>query len=141
MIKKRIGIDCNILGSILLGGIPRQQFIELLRLKDSNSVKIFYCEELIAEIHKLSTVPYFQRKGITLEIVEDFTRFLKARATNIELKSRVEIDRDKKDNYLLNLSLDYLISGNEDLLEMGVFEKTKIVTLKDFIDLLTDFPF
>lgn len=145
MSKKRIGIDCNIYGSTLLGGITRQRFVEMLRLQHSYSIKIFYCEELITEIVKLSTVPYFQKKGITLEIVEDFIRFLKERSTKVVLKSNVEINRDKKDNYLLNLSLDanldYLISGDKDLLDMKVFGKTKILTLKEFIETLTDLPF
>ncbi|WP_188562824.1 putative toxin-antitoxin system toxin component, PIN family [Hymenobacter frigidus] len=50
--------------------------------------------------------------------------------------SAVELCRDPKDNFLLNLALDsqadYLLSGDEDLLVLGSVGSTSIMTLAEF---------
>jgi hypothetical protein len=55
----------------------------------------------------------------------------------IEVETRVKICRDSNDDFLLSLSedgkVDYLITGDNDLLDLKTFGKTKIVTIKDFI--------
>ncbi len=143
--KKRIGIDCNIFGSVLLGGKTRERFIELLKLRNSGLIKIYYCDELIAEIEKLATVKYFINKGITEAIIAEFVSFLKSRSKRITLKSVIDLNRDKKDNYLLNLSVDgklhFLITGDKDLLVMKRIENTEILTLVNFLTTINDYPF
>ena len=65
---------------------------------------------------------------------------LRRRAELVDVRSVVEACRDPKDNYLLALakdgSADYLITGDLDLLTMEQFEKTKIVKLSEFIELV-----
>jgi putative PIN family toxin of toxin-antitoxin system len=143
--KKRIGIDCNIFGSVLLGGKTRERFIELLKLRNSGLVKIYYCDELILEIEKLATVKYFIKKGITEAIIAEFVSFLKSRSKRITLKSLIELNRDKKDNYLLSLSVDgklhYLVTGDKDLLVMERIGNTEILTLVDFLTSINEYPF
>jgi uncharacterized protein len=143
--KKRIGIDCNIFGSVLLGGKTRERFIELLKLRNLGLIKIYYCDELIAEIEKLATVKYFINKGITEAIIAEFVSFLKSRSKRITLKSDIDLNRDKKDNYLLNLSVDgklhYLITGDKDLLVMKRIRGTEILTLPDFLTSINEYPF
>ncbi len=55
------------------------------------------------------------------------------------VKNDVTVCRDKKDNFLLSLSrdatADYLITRDEDLLILKQFGKTRIVTLKEFVEL------
>jgi len=57
---------------------------------------------------------------------------------NIWISSLMKLPfRDRtKDNFLLALArdgnADYLITGDKDLRDMKVFEKTKIVTLNEF---------
>lgn len=52
----------------------------------------------------------------------------------------MNICRDPKDNYLPALSkdgeADYLVSGDEDLLMIEQFEKTKIIDYTTFVSLL-----
>lgn len=143
--KKRIGIDCNIFGSVLLGGRTRERFVELLELQNSSSIEIYYCDELIVEIEKLATVKYFIGKGITEAVITEFISFLKSRSRRIALKSDIVLNRDKKDNYLLNLSVDgklhYLITGDKDLLVMKRIKNTEILTLVDFLTSINDYPF
>jgi putative PIN family toxin of toxin-antitoxin system len=46
--------------------------------------------------------------------------------------------RDSKDNFLLELAVDgkadYLITGDNDLLELNTVHKTKIVKIEDFLN-------
>ena len=59
----------------------------------------------------------------------------------IKVKSKVNLCRDTKDNFWLELAkdskADYLETGDKDLLIIVKFGKTKILTLKDFIEELT----
>jgi putative PIN family toxin of toxin-antitoxin system len=56
----------------------------------------------------------------------------------IEVKSKVNVCRDKEDNFLLSLAkdgkADYLITGDKDLLVLDNFGKTEIIKLADFLE-------
>lgn len=66
-----------------------------------------------------------------IETIQEYGEFFK-------VTSDVKACRDSKDNFLLSLSkdskADFLITGDNDLLEMKSFESTKILTLSEFID-------
>jgi putative PIN family toxin of toxin-antitoxin system len=66
-------------------------------------------------------------------ILEIFDKY----ATEINVKSKIKVCRDKKDNFLLSLAIDgnadYLITGDKDLFDLVKFQNTNIVTLSDFI--------
>ncbi len=51
------------------------------------------------------------------------------------MSSDINECRDVKDNFLLNLAIDsnadYLITGDSDLLDLGIIHNTKILTIKD----------
>lgn len=111
----------------------------------SNQIEIYYCDELLGEIKKLSKSAYFISKGITIEVIEDFIVFFEKRAIKVSLISNHEINRDPKDNYLLNLcedaNLDYLITGDKDLLVMEVFSSAKILQFSVFMEVFNFLPF
>jgi len=54
----------------------------------------------------------------------------------VEITSDLEICRDPKDNFLLNLAndgeADFLITGDKDLLDIGRLGKTLITTYRVF---------
>lgn len=56
----------------------------------------------------------------------------------IEVSSDLDLCRDKKDNFLLNLSVDgtadFLITGDNDLLVINEIRNTKIITYSEFIE-------
>lgn len=70
--------------------------------------------------------------------VENFWYQFNALVTTVSVTSTVSICRDPNDNFLLALAkdslADFLITGNKDLLVLGLFENTIICTLTDFID-------
>ena len=57
---------------------------------------------------------------------------------SIEIMSEVSLCRDPKDNFLLALAKDsqanFLITGDADLLTLGSFSETKIITYHDFLE-------
>jgi hypothetical protein len=102
----------------------------------SGKVRLLFSKELISEIQQTIVKPklkaYFvdNALGKMLSAFEPFTDL-------IEVETRVKICRDSNDDFLLSLSkdgkADYLITGDNDLLDLKTFGKTKIVTIKDFI--------
>ena len=54
-----------------------------------------------------------------------------------QVKSEIELSRDPKDNFLLSLATDskadYLVTGDNDLLELKSIGKTRIITLTDYL--------
>ena len=68
---------------------------------------------------------------ILIDTIQEFAEF-------IEVKSRVEVCRDEKDNFLLSLSkdsnADFLITGDNDLLVLKEFQSTKIITMAEFLE-------
>jgi len=57
----------------------------------------------------------------------------------IEVKTTVDICRDKKDNFLLALcqdgNADFLLTGDEDLLIIKKFGKTRIMSMTEYLTL------
>ena len=55
-----------------------------------------------------------------------------------DVTSEVTVCRDPKDNKFLSLALDsnadFLVTGDKDLLEVGKFFKTEIITPRDFLE-------
>jgi hypothetical protein len=55
----------------------------------------------------------------------------------VNVKSKIEMCRDSKDNFLLSLAVDgnadYLITGDKDLLILEKVNKTLIVTIQEYL--------
>jgi len=74
---------------------------------------------------------------------QDIQKLLRAfdnHAIIIKTKSNIDICRDFKDNFLLNLAIDskadFLVTGDNDLLDIAQIEKTKILTIRELKDKL-----
>jgi putative PIN family toxin of toxin-antitoxin system len=134
--KNKIIIDTNLWISWLIS----DKYIKLDYIIKNEKIELLYSKELIEEYLEVICRPkiqkYFKKNIIEMEsvIVEIFDKY----ATEINIKSKVNICRDKKDNFLLSLAIDgkadYLITGDKDLLELEKFKNTNIVTLSDFIN-------
>ena len=74
-------------------------------------------------------------------MIEEFIQLLETIATNVEIKPTHFLNRDNKDNFLLDLidfsKADYLINGDKDLLKINPFKTAKIVSPADFEKLIT----
>lgn len=127
----KIIIDTNIWISFLIGK-------ELQHLKDlitTERVKVITTEQLIFEI-RLVTSRDKLKKYFNQDKVTDLISLLDIVADKIKIKKIDKICRDPKDDFLLALSkesrADYLITGDNDLLDKKIYGRTKIVTAKQF---------
>ncbi|MFD0932115.1 putative toxin-antitoxin system toxin component, PIN family [Psychroflexus salinarum] len=133
MKNKKIILDTNLWISFLIS----KKFNQLDQLIEDKKITLVFSDELIEEFIDVVSRPkfqkYFSRKDIE-KILNYFDQF----GILVKVKSTIEICRDEKDNFLLNLSVDskanYLITGDKDLLVLKKIEATEIVTFTDFIE-------
>lgn len=95
--------------------------------------------ELLIELEEVSARPKFAHL-LTAAQVGDFLQILRDRLTFVETKSQVHVCRDPDDDFLLAICLDgeaeYLLTGDNDLLALHTFGKTRIVTIAEFEQIL-----
>jgi uncharacterized protein len=112
---------------------------QLLRVLLDERIEIYCSEELEQEVRETLKEPRLVRI-IKPSVIEDFTQTFPEGLIMVQVKSKVNICRDSKDNFLLALSkdskADYLITGDNDLLDLKDFGKTKILTMTSFLDII-----
>lgn len=131
----KIIIDTNIWISFLIGK-------ELQLLKDliiNEKVKVVISDQLIDEI-RIVTSREKLKKYFNQDKVSDLISLLKILAENVKIQKIDKICRDPKDDFLLALSKEskanYLITGDNDLLELKEYGRTKILTAKQFKEII-----
>lgn len=125
-------IDTNLWVSFLISN--RLQKLDALFF--SERLRFLFSKELLEEINITVTKPKLQ-KYFSKKAMEEMLLAFESYIDIVEVKTKVNICRDPKDNFLLALSkdgkADYLLTGDKDLLELGKFGKTKIVTIAFFL--------
>jgi putative PIN family toxin of toxin-antitoxin system len=132
---KRIIIDTNLWISFLI----TNDFNKLDHFLNSDKYLVVFSDELFDEflevVHREKFARYFNDLNIKIlvEIINEKALFVK-------VFSIVNVCRDVKDNFLLSLAIDgdvdYLITGDNDLLILKHYQKTSILTINDFISTL-----
>ena len=126
-------IDTNIWISFLISDKHRK----LDNLLSHQKTKILFSTELLEEINRVSIFPKL-KKYFSSHAVEEMLLSLEDYIDLIQVNSKVDICRDQKDNFLLALAkdgkADFLITGDNDLLSLKIFGKTKIITLTNFFE-------
>jgi len=121
----KVIVDTNIWISFLIGKNLKglQEYI------DSQSIIIVTCNEQIQELTEVFKKEKI-KKYFTFEQIGDFFELLDESSVNVVIKTKTDLCRDLKDNYLLSLAIDsnadFLISGDNDLLVLNKVESTKI---------------
>ncbi|MEK6781698.1 MAG: putative toxin-antitoxin system toxin component, PIN family [Bacteroidota bacterium] len=134
MAKKadRIIIDTNLWISFLI----TRDFKKLDEKINKRRIRIFFSLESIDEFLTVADRPKFRRYFSKADI-EQLIDIFDVYGEVVEVKSKVEVCRDHKDNFLLSLSRDsqanYLITGDKDLLDLKTFEGTKIIKMSDYL--------
>lgn len=128
----RLVIDTNLWISYLIS----KRLIRLDSLLFSENTRLLFSEDLIHEIEAVILKPKLRKyflPGALDEMLAAFEPFIDF----IEVKSKIEVCRDVKDNFLLALAkdgdADYLITGDSDLLSIKKYEEIKILTFAEFI--------
>jgi uncharacterized protein len=127
----RLIIDTNLWVSFLI----TKQFLFLDELFESGKVQLVLSPELLSEFIEVIRRPKFKKYFEPADI-EQLTDILSQNAEIIEVTSHVVECRDENDNFLLSLAkdgkADYLITGDNDLLVLKMFEKTEIITIEKY---------
>ncbi len=107
--------------------------------------ELIYGEKIVLVFSKVSLSEFVEvanrpkfRKYFTIKDIEYLLKFIDEYGILVNVKSDMDICRDKKDNFLLNLAVDsdaeYLVTGDQDLLILNKIQNTQILTLKDFLE-------
>lgn len=135
MHKLKVVVDTNVfISGFLFGGNPR-------KIIDSwiNNKYIFCLSpELKAEIiNKLQNK--FLLSNESLRTIEEM---LDTNTEKYVPKKKIFLVKDSRDNFLLELAdeaqANYLINGDKLVLTLGYYKKTKIVSPKNFLEILKD---
>ena len=133
-------LDTNVVVSgIIKEEGPAGQILRLL-IQDRKFISITSLD-ILAEIREVLPRPKIRKyHGWTNEQLDAFVTFLYAQSVVTEGKLAVKIARDPQDDKFLACATegtaDYLVSGDEDLLQIKVYEGTQIVSPADFLDIL-----
>ncbi|MDO5524393.1 MAG: putative toxin-antitoxin system toxin component, PIN family [Bacteroidia bacterium] len=135
MPKIRVVIDTNLWISFLIS----KRINELRTLILKKRIVVLFSNELLREFLEVVNRPKFH-KHFTSENIKGLLNAFDEFGIIVETTSLANKCRDKKDNFLLDLSIcgkaHYLITGDNDLLVIEKINNTKILTFTEFIHLI-----
>lgn len=133
--RLRIGFDTNNWVSFCIG----QKLYGLKEILLSEKIRLLTCDEILEEFEDVVQRPEL-KKFVRPERVLEAIELMKIASHRVKIRSQKTGVRDEKDNYLLSFAfdanLDYLITGDRDLLTLGNFDKTRFVTFAEFLEIL-----
>lgn len=129
--KVRVIFDTNVWISFLIG----KRLSKIKNHISNGSITIVITNQLLMEIEMVTSSQklnkYFPRESV-LELLE----LLEIIAEKVEIKPTHFVNRDPKDNFLLDLidysKADYLVTGDKDLLELNPFKSALILNPLEF---------
>lgn len=127
--KYQVVVDTNIfISAYLWGGKPA----EIINLWYLEQIELLASSYLISEILLVLTRYEYSEKELNI-----LQKVFRKQATIILPKSTIDICRDPKDNFILDLCVagkaDYLITGDKDLLALKKLGQTQIFKPKEFL--------
>jgi putative PIN family toxin of toxin-antitoxin system len=129
----RLVIDTNLWISFIIS--KKLNLLEPILL--SKNTKILFSSELVEELQATITKPKL-KKYFSENALEEMLTVFDPYIDFITVKSTVSICRDPNDNFLLALSKDgkanYLLTGDNDLLDIGKYKKTIIIKISEFLE-------
>jgi putative PIN family toxin of toxin-antitoxin system len=131
----KVVIDTNIWISYLLGGLLRELDEKII----SGKVKVVVSEVMLKEFGEVINRPKFNAL-FTRKRVKELFALLDNYAIVVSPKKKVNVCRDPKDNFLLEIALegqvDCLVTGDDDLLVLDSFHNIRILRPADFREVL-----
>lgn len=127
----RVIIDTNLWISFIISN----KLTNLDLFLTNHQIKLLFSRELALEIIETSSKDKL-KKYLNKKIVKDMFVVFDPFMEFVEVTSSLQICRDPKDDFLLNLAkdgnADYLLTGDKDLLSLTHIEQTKIITISEF---------
>ncbi len=132
--KVKVVIDTNIFISALLGS-KTCKYIYTEWLK--NSFQIIISQYLLEEIKE---VLKRTKLGLKKEEITWLAKLIERRTLKVEPQKKISVCRDKKDNMVLECALegkvDFIITGDKDLLSISSLKGIKILSPSEFLKLI-----
>ncbi|UCD14946.1 MAG: putative toxin-antitoxin system toxin component, PIN family [Candidatus Omnitrophota bacterium] len=132
----KVIIDTNIFVSALLGGKTCKFICDHF---EQNVFTLVLSRLIIKEIKE--TLIHKEIGHISTDDVEHLFRTINTHAKIVTPSKKVSVCRDPEDNKLLEAALaakaHFLITGDKDLITLKTFHKTRIITPKEFLKILT----
>lgn len=127
----RVIFDTNVWISFLIG----KRLAKIKQYISDGSITIITTEQLLTEI-KMVTSREKLKKYFPAESVTELVELLETIAEKVIIIPTHFINRDPKDNFLLDLidfsKADYLVTGDKDLLEHNPFKTANILSPTEF---------
>ena len=129
----RILLDTNVyISAILFKGKPRQILQELV----DERVTAFTSNEILKELEETLSKPKFKLTNDFVQIVLTEIRDITKLISTSPLKNYLDL-RDRNDYHILEAAfsakIDYLITGDKDLLSLKKISEFKIVSPEEFL--------
>ncbi len=135
MKNKRIILDTNLWISFLISN----DFAQIDSLVQEKDITFLFSDESLKEFIEVVERPKFQ-KFFSSKDVEKLLDTFDQYAALVTITSEIDICRDPKDNFLLNLAVDgkadFLVTGDKDLLVIGMVKTTEILTFRNLVEKL-----
>ena len=133
MLIKKVILDTNLWISFLIN----DSYKEIDQLIKSDQIRLIFSIELLDEFIEVVNRPKF-RKYFNDDVILQLLNLFDEYAVLVDVYSDLDLCRDKKDNFLLNLAKDsksdYLITGDLDLLILDRIDNCKIIQYSDFLN-------
>jgi len=129
----KIVIDSNVfVSSFFWGGHPREVFERVINGFD----ELYITDEIIKEITSVMKSSKFDVNSIE---IEDYIKIIEKYSEKIALKNVPKsISRDNDDDKILQCGLDgnvdYIVTGDKDLLVLREYKTIKIFNPKDYLE-------
>ena len=127
----KVIFDTNVWISFLIG----KRLTKIKQYVVNRNITIIVTDQLLKEL-KIVTSRQKLKKYFPKNSVKELIELLEIIAENIAIEPTHFINRDPKDNFLLDLidfsKADYLVTGDKDLLEHNPFITAQILTPADF---------
>ena len=132
----KVIIDTNLWISFVIG----KKLSVMRSLFTNPEIRIYVCRELLDEFADVSSRLKL-RKYITNNDLEETYRLMDQYCSFVSIrKQAISSVRDKKDLYLLSLaesvSADFILTGDKGLLSLQSHNQTKILTYKEFAQII-----
>lgn len=133
-------VDTNTLASGAVGRNPASAVVQVVDAWRARKFRLVVSEHITDELARTFTAPYFQ-KHLTSQPIQRFIDLLRRWATITPITVTVSgVATDPEDDLILATALsggvDYLVSGDRKLQNLGSYRGVRIVSARDFVSVL-----
>lgn len=132
----QVVIDTNVFISYLWGSKNAEHIMELIFTEKVSSV---VCEAILKELADVGARPKFKNR-FSPKTFESLCEAYRDISLLVEPQKSISISKDKKDNIFLECAfeaeVDYIITGDQHLLEIGNYSGIQILTPAEFLKMI-----